>query len=298
MKVREKARMLIGAVRFVLEFTKAGIDFWIDPPRTLKLEVDKDRESRLLENLEKCKEVFGRIPQLGTSPLLPPKKRIYLKRWYQYTGLDYAGQIRTTDHFSQEVIAINLNTRRIDYGESTPWLFGQYRPSEGEMGLVLFTFPVTILLSPFIYLISAYYRHLENIQGMSRHSYALLQSLKGQLDKETESQLEAAMRNSWQHNKEMSRIVTFEEAKVLLSKCRMERVTGVRKYADGTAPRPRRQSQWYNEAGEMVANGGPDPAVEHSVRVLGSRFWKKEATELEGCFASAEIRGHSEDDED
>ncbi|MBU1180390.1 hypothetical protein KJ885_05610 [Patescibacteria group bacterium] len=185
-------------------------------------------------------------------------------------------------------IWIDLENEEIIWQSTDDWLFNKEYKGSGIIEVVVFTLPVTIPLLPILLGINGCYRFAEKSRGISRHSHALLKTLKGQLDPETEEILIRAMKNMWERDVYFSQQVSFEEAKALLGQCHLRdlRITG----HINEECHYYRQLHWFDESEIHVgfadiANG----ELRQDVKVLGSFFEGEEAKALFECYKTKEV---------
>ncbi len=276
MRMREKLSLVPAIIA-------EGIALWIDPPRRLKLRVDHDWEERREREQREMEERHGAIrrPPLPRGlvtclPPAPPMKRIHLE------CTDRDGSLFGA------TIAIDLETKRIDYGSSSAWLFGKEHKGSGAIGVIFLSLPVTLPLSPILLAVNDYYRLMEKRRQMSRHSHAILRALKGQLDPETEALLSEAMQNSWRDEQAMSRQVSLEEAKEILDRCDLREDCIDAETAARRGEAEAHGFHWFDDDGNQVAYGSCSRR-DHYVHVLGSMFKDDDADALIGRYRSRTV---------
>ncbi len=251
---------------FVIEnypsIVRAGMQLVSEMPILPEVRVDPDGERKADEKRRRAEEWRRRCPDSEAFPehlirKMPPLKSIYLQ-W-----LDTS----TEPVWRDTSIRIDLESRRVHDADG---LLGGGRSGSGAIGVFIFSSPVLLLTSPYLYARSRLWQARERRQGMSRHAIVLLERLKGQLDDATERLLREALRNDWTHHRKMTRRVTFVEARDLLTECGMT----FARYGDpGTFPRGETRS-WRDADGDLVAScelGDEDPNPPE-IRVLGSVF--------------------------
>lgn len=238
-------------LKYVPLYAVEGCRLWIQPPTSLTLLVKHIREEG------------------GNAEFLShARKIIQIEYLYREDG---KAQSRQVD------VVIDLETRRIDDNWSTDWLFGKQHMGSGALGLALMTLPITLPLSPLLIAANQTYQLLERARGMSRYGWTLLQALKGQLDTETEALLTDALRNTWRHERELSRRVTLEQAKAILSEGDLKEV-GLPQH---------RACHWFKD-GDEIAVGLFELGQQQYVNVLGSMFYDEEARALLGYCRTRE----------
>jgi len=270
-------------IKLVLAVIVGGIWLWADPPRKFQLRVDKDHEER--RERERCESglraPLGPVydPQPDHRP--PPLKHIHLDCWD-----------KRYRQWSPCVVAIDLKKRRLDLSRTSTYLIGKEYRGSGMIGVALFSLPVTLPLSPLLIVINKWYGSREKRVGMSRHGWAMLKSLKGQLDPETEALLVEALKNDWTFDRKMSRQVTAAEAAELLAGCDLREHVYPAEPGRGVCPEGGRDLHWFDDAGDHVAQMQYVGDQLHFARVLGTEFEAEEAAKLAGhCRTSrTEVR--------
>lgn len=280
----------IGVIAIIKNITKlpffalAGIDLIVDPPRRWKLRVDKDYERRRKEQEEELEkhfdEIFSKACDKEENTDAPSNiKEIHLEYW----DGDYKG-------WTPLSVQIDLTQKKLI---SDSWILGKEYKGSGYIGVALLTLPITLPLSPILSLINRSYQKKECKRGMSRHAYAFLKALEGQLDKETKDLLTEVFKNDWASDQEMRRIVTLEQAKDILRECKL-----VEHYAPAQiAPFQDAESRdfyWFDKRDVCVAEGSFCGQRDHYVRVFGSWFENAEADALVECYESKELIDYSE----
>lgn len=198
----------------------------------------------------------------------PGIKRLYLQ--WRYNAGDPG--------WSDEILSINLATKRLDdHGAGNP-LLGRQRVGSGALGVVILASPALLFLSPYLIARSRVHAAREARAGMSRHAIALLDKLRGQLDRETVALLEEVFKNEWQRDKKLERRVTFEEAHKLLLACHLD----VSRFGEASGRPYGEARHWFDDQGDHVAayeyeDGQTDPP---RLRVCGRVFLGRQARSL------------------
>lgn len=270
----------------------ALLDTWVGGiPPSLELRVDNDYEERRA----KIKAARDELAKDGIIFISDPDPTpSSTDKIIRLTCGDCSSNAYRYDY--EGILVIDLNTKRINKGWSSPELFGVRTPRGTDLTFGIFlllTLPIALLLLPLILIIRLYYNYQERRHEMSRYSHAILKALNGQLDKETEELLTEAMRNSWRHEQWLKKAVTLEEAKELLSGCELEEKT-VKARTTETSEYPTwRQFHWYNSENECLAHGIiNDCEYVHHIQVLGSVFENQEADELIKCYLIKNTAGN------
>jgi hypothetical protein len=261
---------------------RTWVDIVFDPILKLNLEVDDSYEKNREEHRKKFPPISVVPPELKPRPT-PHIKKIHLK-W------------KDNPHFSHCTISIDTEKVRIDYSRSTVALFKLKRGGHSsEIFLFLITLPVWIASIPLFWIAGAYNTRQEKRNGMSRHSWAVLRALKDQLDVKTHHLLWRAMSNSYMQSVKMSKTITFDEARALLSKSHLVIASGDEKNYTTSELYPWQRFHWFEDGEDplddsnAIASGKIQKARgERSVSVLGSEFEGQEVDELVKCFATKE----------
>lgn len=270
------------------DIVRAAIHLVSDPPSASPIRVDPDGE-RKVEDRRRCaeewaaeKRAHGIVehwdhPDFKPRPT-PPLKTLHLQ-WYG--GED--------PKWHDERLHINLETKRLyNDGSGIPFL-GRGRHGSGAIGVLLFGAPVLLLFSPYLVARAMLYRSREDKVGMSRHAIALFKKLRGELDVDTATLLETALKNEWAAEQKMRRRVSIEEAYGALSACRLK----VNRYGVPGEREPCGVAYyWIDSEGDCIArmeiqDKQPDPP---ELRVMGSRFTGEEALKAATYFREIDDR--------
>jgi len=271
---------------FIPAIIVGGVRLWVDPPRRFKLKVDHDFEARRERERREMEEKYDIPPEIRPDVLPPPVKCIHMSHPYRAYGQDCEYQTS---------VAINLKTRRLDWTYTDSVLFGREHNS-ATIGIALFSLPFLLPIAPILILARRCYEWAEKRRGMSRYGHALLRSLKGQLDQETEALLTEALRNTWKYEQAMSRKVSSDEAKTVLAACDLRESLIPAEESAPCRDVEARQFHWFDGQEECVAEGSFYGERDHFVRVLGSTFEDAEADALIGCYRSRDLKVYGEDD--
>ncbi len=260
------------------DIVRGAIHLVSDPPSQCLVRVDPDGARKAEERRERAqkwadeKRAMGIVepwdlPGYKPRPT-PPLKTLYLQWSDGAEGSEW----------HDEMLHINLETKRLyNDGGGIPFI-GRVRHGSGALGVVLFASPVLLLLSPYLVLRARIYAAREERAGMSRHAIALLEKLRGQLDAETETLLLQALKNEWLRDQKLARRPTREEARTILTGCRLE----TRRFGRTGRPPVGEMRCWYDAEGDQVAmiERSDDHVNPESLRVCSSIFEGPEALEL------------------
>lgn len=258
---------------------REGLRLTTDGPTVPKLRVDPDGERKHAEHVRAQES----LDVVATTGKMPPQTHLTI--YLQWIDRSYEPAWRDTS------IVIDRAARRVLKIDG--WLLGRRHEGSGAIGVFIFASPALALLSPYILTRNAAWRARERKEGMSRHAIVLMERLKGQLDRETETLLREALKNEWAHDRKMTRRVSFAEARDLLSECTL---------AVGTYGRPDRHPRgesrvWTDADGDVVASaefsaGDPNPP---KILVLGSTFEGDDVRILKDvCLARTDERESSD----
>ena len=243
------SRDIVAGVVGFAGIASAGIDLWTDPPRRFALHVI---------------EVHG--DATGDDG------KVVIKLGEKVTD---TAEIAPTCS-----VWIDLATRRIDHSRTTPRLFRHEHLGSAVIGIALFSLPVTLPLAPVLAARSRFLRGKEKRAGMSVHGIALMETLKDQLRPKVAALLAEALRNDYAYVQKMSREVSLDEAKAILSRCTLlEEVVPADQAVDEVEARG---FHWFDDSGDQVAQGSFYGTRDHFVYVLGSQFYDGDADELVG----------------
>jgi hypothetical protein len=292
--------------KFMLEYpfiVAEGVRLSVDLPHRLKLKVDRDREKRRAAQRREAAKLIGveldeiefpdyshtETPQLPAKPT-PKTRRIDLIQVYR------DGWRRQGEH--ECTVSINLDRLLIDHQHISPFLLGNEYMGSGAIGVIVFSAPFLLLLSPVIGLTRLYLNLQEKRRGLSRYGWSLLKALRKQLSPDELALLRKALQNEWSHDQAMSRPVTLDEAKSLLADCDLAEETVGPKYAKRYEGTECRGFHWFNDEGDQVAQGSFYGQRDHYVRVLGSNFENNQADELVDIYRSRRVHVHGNETEE
>lgn len=259
-----------------------GVRFWVKPPSRQRWEIDVGWEERDRLRREEQERLYRELhgdesANRRRAAVRGPARRL------KTLHLVRAGR-DGSDYRDCATVSIDLDRRRLFWDRTDGELFGHRHEGSGMIGVVLFSLPFLLPVSPFLWLWSQYYAAAEKEEGMSRHGLALLKGLGGQLDAETEAQLAETLRNEWRRHEELSREVSLLEAEEILGRCdlREEAVTDevAAKYGDVGS----RSLHWFDAEGDVVARASFYGERDHFVQVCGTTFIAEEADRLSGIF--------------
>jgi hypothetical protein len=269
------------------DIVRAGIHLVLDTPADVRIRVDPDGEKKAEERAARrrsprAEAVLKEIVPDLIRPL-PPLKTVHV----QWLDTSYGGET-----WRDAALHIDLERRRIH--DHAHLLGGGHRGS-GAIGVLLFSVPVLIVLSPYLYARSRIWRAKERKHGMSRHAVVLMEKLEGQLDAETDALLREALRNDWTHHRKMTRRLTMTEACALLDACAL-----TERRSDPVPGDPLRNQLlqdliWTDADGDMVAHVQLVDGQVHHARFLGSAFEDAQVMVLAGRFRT---RTEIKDDDD
>lgn len=233
------------------------LELWAKAPPPLKLRVDKSNGHR------RQHRTSGTIPPGVIYRTEAPRtlKHIRLERLNETTGSWYACSI-----------AIDLERCRVDVHRSCPDLFGPAYLGSAGIGILIFSVPFAFVSAPLLFAVNTYHQAMERRHGMSRYGVAVMNALKGQLDAETEMLLTEALKNTWRHEQELQRKISFEDAQPFLN----QHTLTEQRFPSGKLE----SADWHNLDQERVASAWGDEKDNVTVFVLGSTFEGEQAKKL------------------
>ena len=217
-----------------------------------------------------------------------------VSKWNKYLVINLKHWKSDYDYWADSRICIDPERKLIDYHASTGWLFGYEHAGSAALAVAIFSFPLCLPLSPALLSIRGAYRLSEEMNKRSRHAARLLVMLEGQLPDDAEKLLREAIKNTWLHTKDMTRKVTFEEARDFLKTCNVKR-SNISPDDPDVPSAYNRDYHWVNAEGDNVGTGNFSGPFDRDVRVLGSHFVADEAEELAECYNSIEHINRNED---
>ena len=271
-----------------------GACLWIDPPLRQRWQIDREWEERDRRHRAE-QEKLRRMIHGDAEPLsrkyappypIPPLKIIHLRGVGTETG--------DPNYYSD--VAIDLDKRRICWDRTSGNLLRRPDYGSGAIGVIIFSAPFLLPVSPFLLLLALFYRVTEKEAGMSRHGSALLKSLRGQLDAETETLLVEALKNEWQREREASRRVSLLEAAEILDCCDLREVVITDEDAAKRGDVGSLGLHWFDERDEQVAHASFYGERDHYVQVRGSTFFDKDADYLASRYRTRTVTDLGKDD--
>jgi hypothetical protein len=182
-------------------------------------------------------------------------------------------------------------TPRLDFQSTTSILFDKHHKGSGNLGILAITSPVLLVASPILLGMNLYYSHKETQWGHSRHSEAVLQALKGQLDEETENELRLAMAEAWKTELYLTQSVTFEKAQELLKTCEKSSMELYKKDSDmkNSDDALAISSAWFDADGKKIATYDLREEGTPYLTVFGTTFKGEQAKALVQNFKTQKI---------
>ncbi len=268
-----RAEKLISSVPLLLRAGWVGLDLLSERPRVSRLR-------RVVQPMEQTPSFVRPLRDPDSRPF-PETRRITPPRELLTIHVELPDETPCK-------ITIDKTGRRIEWSATTLTLFGKERRGSGTAGLILAAIPFAIAFSPILLARELYYRGIERREHLSRHSWAVLRALAGQLDAETESLLREALSRDWGEQKLVDPEVrlTVDEAADELLRC-VQHISGKVTDRDGTVRNI--QCEWKNDFNHQIAFADIDCTDGTGTEVQftqGTRFRGHEARRLVKCFRS------------